>query len=392
MSPNHPSNPAPAPEVAAIVLAAGRSGRMGRLKPLLPLGPQTVLARVVDTCRQAGLGTVLVVLGHHAAELAPAVAALGLQPVYNPQPERGMFSSLLAGVAALPPQARAFLVLPVDLPLVRVHTLRRLLEAWQEGRGPMLVPTFLGRRGHPPLLDAGLAPALAAWSGPNGLRGFLEQRAEVVEVPAADRFLRLDLDTPQDYQRLLRAAGRYDLPSTAECLALVQEVQGLGPELWAHCHLVARIALALGRGLRDRGGRKLEMRLIAAGGLLHDVGKGQPDHAAAGAALLRAMDWERVARVVAAHVDLAGDGQGPLDEAALVYLADKLVQADRPVTLEERFAASLARHGRDPQARQNVERRRQQARRLQERVEAALGQDLAGFLAAAGPALREARP
>jgi len=364
---------------------------MGRLKALLPLGAETVLSRAVGVCKQAGLNTVLVVLGHRAGELAPAVESLGVRAVYNPHHARGMFSSVLAGVAALPPGTGAFFVLPVDVPLVRVQTLGRLLAAWRAGRGRVLLPTFLGRRGHPPLIAVNLTPELAAWSGPQGLRGFLDKTAEAAEVPAADRFMLRDLDTPQAHARLLRELPLYDLPSPAECLALVREVRGLGPELWAHCRLVTRVALALGRALRAQG-QELDLRLIAAGGLLHDLGKGRPTHAAAGAEMLWDMGYGRVAGVVAAHVDLAAAPQGPLNEAGLVHLADKLVQGTRLTTLEERFGQGLARHGRDPQARSHIQRRWRNARLLQERVEAALGRGLTEFLDAAGLAGRRARP
>lgn len=368
---------------AAVILAAGRSARMGRPKPLLPLGRETVLARAVGVFQRAGLQSVLVVLGHRAQDLVATVEALGARPVLNPDFQQGMFSSLTAGVAALPTGVRAFFVLPVDIPLVRVQTVRRLLAAWQQSGASVLHPTFQGLRGHPPLLDARLGPKLAAWSGPQGLRGFLAQQAEAaLEVPVADRFMLCDLDTEDEYCRLLEELPHYYLPSPAECLALLREVHGLGPELETHCRVVARLALALGRALADRG-LACDLRLIAAGGLLHDLGKGQPGHAAAGARLLGAMGFERVARVVAAHVDLEVAPQEPLGEAELVFLADKLVKGDRLISLEQRFAEGLARHGADPRVRRDIQRRWDNARRLQARVEAVLGQSLPEFISAA---------
>ena len=85
--------------LAAIVLAAGRSSRMGELKPLLPLGDATVLARAVGAFTDAGVDDVRVVVGWRGAEVGAAAAALGATVVVNDGWERGMFSSVAAGVA-----------------------------------------------------------------------------------------------------------------------------------------------------------------------------------------------------------------------------------------------------------------------------------------------------
>lgn len=295
-----PDNQSP----AAVVLAAGLSSRMGKFKPLLLLGGQSVLARVVGLLRQGGAAPVLVVLGHRAAELEPVVRSLGAVPVINPDYEQGMFSSLRTGLAALPPDCPAFFLLPVDIPLVRTHTLTRLRAAWEQGLGPVLHPTFQGQWGHPPLIAAELAPAIMAYDGTGGLRGFWESRPELArEVPVADRFVLRDQDHPQDYEELTAALDGYQIPDQDECLALLEEVLELGPELVAHCRLVGRMAQALARAAQTKGAA-LNPRLALAGGLLHDVAKGQPDHPAAGAALLREMGFATVAPLAARHADI----------------------------------------------------------------------------------------
>ncbi|NLH81633.1 MAG: nucleotidyltransferase family protein, partial [Phyllobacteriaceae bacterium] len=113
--------------IGAIVLAAGRSSRMGRLKPLLPFGPDTVLAHVVGELRAAGIDDPRVVVGHHADETMLACAALGVRPVLNPDWDRGMFSSIRAGIASLPVDLAGTLLLPVDVPLVRASTFAAIL-------------------------------------------------------------------------------------------------------------------------------------------------------------------------------------------------------------------------------------------------------------------------
>jgi CTP:molybdopterin cytidylyltransferase MocA len=197
------------PEIAAIVLAAGLSSRMGRFKPLLPLGGATVLERVVGLYREAGVREVKVVLGHRAEELLPLLRGWGMSPVVNPDYREGMFGSVAAGVASLSPGVEAFFMHPVDIPLVRPETVRALGQALARDRASVIYPTFRGRRGHPPLISAGLAGALRSWRGPEGLRGFLRgYEGQALELAVADEFILRDMDLPADYAALAERLGR----------------------------------------------------------------------------------------------------------------------------------------------------------------------------------------
>ena len=387
MRPAPHTSAAPASGLAGVVLAAGLSSRMGQFKPLLPLGGQSVLARVVGLLQGVGADPVLVVVGHRAAELEPLVRGLGAMPVRNPAYEQGMYSSLRAGLAALPATCQAFFLLPVDIPLVRPATLARLRAAWEQGQGPVLHPTFQGEWGHPPLVAAELAPAIMAYPGEGGLRGFWEQNPALArEVPVADRFILRDQDHPEDYAALTAELADYAVPNQAECLALLTEVLGHAPDLVAHCRLVGRVAQALAQAAQARG-TALNSALALAGGLLHDAAKGQPNHPAAGAALLREMGFAAVAPLAAQHVDLAIEPGVPLGEAELVHLADKLVEADRRVALDQRFQGKLERRGGSPEARAAIARRWALARAIAARVEAAIGTTVEDCLTRAGLAV-----
>ena len=72
---------------------------------------------------------------------------------------------------------------------------------------------------------------------------------------------------------------------------------------------------------------------------MHDIAKGRRRHASAGAALVRDFGFPRVAEVVARHMNI--DFDGSIDEGAVVYLADKLIQGETRVRLEERFAPAI---------------------------------------------------
>ena len=109
-----------------------------------------------------------------------------------------------------------------------------------------------------------------------------------------------------------------------------------GEKVEAHCRAVAAEALRIARALPVR----LDEELLVSAALLHDVARKEKDHALVGAAWLRELGFPDAAAIVEQHHDRSGKD---IDEAAILYLADKCVREDRRVTLEERFSASGAK-------------------------------------------------
>jgi putative nucleotidyltransferase with HDIG domain len=367
--------------LSAIILSAGFSGRMGRFKPLLPLGATTLAGRVVALYRAAGIQDVCVVAGHQADELQAALAPLGVRCIVNRAYAQGMFSSLTTGVAALASDVRGFFVHPVDVPLVRPSTLAALIAAFGESTAQVCHPCFDGRRGHPPLVSAELAPAILAWSGQGGLRAFWDQGGTTArEVPVADEAILLDMDTDASYRRLVARLEREDVPSADACRVLMTQVAQVPEAVWRHCRAVAAVAEALAAAL-NRAGAALDLDLARAAGLVHDIAKTQADHAAAGAAMLAALEYPRVAAAVAVHMDLDTAPDRPLDEAQLVFLADKLLEGERLEGLAARKARKLAKYGKDAPARAAITRRFETAGWIAAKVERITGRRLAEVLA-----------
>jgi CTP:molybdopterin cytidylyltransferase MocA len=191
--------------IVAVVLAAGASSRMGRPKALLNFDGVPAIGLVLDTCADAGAAAAVVVTapGGEAVRAACASAPLPVIEVINPHPELGMLSSLQAGLRALPPAA-AFLLFPVDFPIVPATEVRRLAAHFAAGGGPILVPSHERRRGHPALIDRTLVPEFLALAPDQSARAVMAAHAaEIVYVAADDDRVLLDMDTPADYARCL---------------------------------------------------------------------------------------------------------------------------------------------------------------------------------------------
>jgi nicotine blue oxidoreductase len=197
--------------IFAVVPANGRSTRMGRPKLALPLGGGSVLGRVVRALRDGGADVVVAVFGPHAAELAPLAAAAGCARCAAPGDTADMRATVELGLAwleerYLPGPDDAWLLAPADHPTLDAGVVRALLaERAARPGASVFIPTFGGRRGHPALLGWGHVAAVRRLPAGEGLNVYLRgQSAATREVPVAGAAVLRDLDTPADYERLLR--------------------------------------------------------------------------------------------------------------------------------------------------------------------------------------------
>ena len=185
--------------IAALVLAAGASTRMGEPKALLrtPDG-RRYLEAIAETARAAGCGRVVVVLGPPHGDTIRGALPPALVVAWNPDPARGMLSSVQAGLAALDGEVEAALVWPVDIPFVGVATVRTLVMH----DGTIVVPVHNGRGGHPLRLGRAHFAEVMTLDPARGLKALLDARAsDVTRLPVADAAVLVDVDTPDDYAR-----------------------------------------------------------------------------------------------------------------------------------------------------------------------------------------------
>ncbi|MDA8428536.1 MAG: nucleotidyltransferase family protein [Geobacteraceae bacterium] len=366
--------------ITAIILAAGYSSRMGAFKPLLPLGGTTILERSIALFRGAGIRDIRVVAGHRSSDLLPLIQSLQARPLLNEHYQEGMFSSVLAAAASLDAGSRAFFLLPVDIPLVSQATVEQLVRACQTSGKGIIYPACHGRRGHPPLIAASYRDAILAWQGSGGLKALLRQyEADAETVETGDEGILLDMDTPQEYGQLQERLHKLAIPSRQACEQLLLGRFEADSPLIGHSRVVARLACLLAERL-NRNGCELDLALIEAAALLHDLAKGEPQHAAAGAALLRGLGYAAVADLVAVHMELPPPSGPAIAAADLLYLADKLVEGDRIVPLATRFQRQLDRHAHELPLLAKITRRLECARTIQRRVEERLARPLADLL------------
>ena len=196
----------------AVILAAGRAARMGTNKLVLPLGPVTVVGSVLTTAL-AACDRAVVVIGLHdqptrtvVEQTAQKVGAVErVELVTGVRYDPGMFISVQAGLRRVG-TADAVLVFPGDVPLIAPATAVAVRDAVLQGGSAIAVPESGGRKGHPVAFAARCIPELLAMSDRSTMRHYMEAHTtDVTLVHVEDPGMLLDLDTPEDYEHVVRS-------------------------------------------------------------------------------------------------------------------------------------------------------------------------------------------
>lgn len=192
-------------KIVAVVLAAGLSRRMGRPKQLLPFGRRTVLQTVVDMLQSVPVEQIIVVVGHRSDEVVTLLPP-GVRAVVNEDYVSGMFSSVLAGLGALPPDTEGMLLLLGDQPQIRAEVVRAVIDRFKTGDRGLVIPETDGKRGHPVMIDVRkYADEMRRLDGSEGLKPVVRGHPEDTAIVAIeDEAILRDMDTPEDYERELK--------------------------------------------------------------------------------------------------------------------------------------------------------------------------------------------
>ena len=184
----------------AVVTAAGSAERFGGKKLLTLIDGEPLLDHTIDALLDGGVSEVIVVVGKDArAELERDVNAMldpRVRAVENPDPSRGMFSSIQEGVAQA--QGDAILVMPGDMPFVSAETVRAVIAAYE--RKPAIVsPRYRGKRGHPVALPASLRDEIRSAKPGATLHDVIHAHTDLrVDVDLDDPGVVRDVDRPED--------------------------------------------------------------------------------------------------------------------------------------------------------------------------------------------------
>lgn len=191
---------------AIVILAAGQSSRLGEAKQLLPYKGKSLLVQAVDTAVATGLRPVVVVLGARNETVGKELKEKEVVIALNEEWEEGMGSSLRCGLKKaqqVDPATNAMIFMVCDQPYVSPDLLLQLIKTSEATGRPIVSSSYGELSGTPALFSSKIFPALLEIKGDTGARKLIKQYAEeVATIPFPEGSI--DIDTPSDYQTLLK--------------------------------------------------------------------------------------------------------------------------------------------------------------------------------------------
>ena len=195
--------------ITAIVLAAGMSRRMGENKLLLPFEGKTMLEATLDRILAARPGELLLVSGHEAERIRPALGSRPVKVVFNPDFSSGMTTSIQTGIRAAAQGSGGFMICLADMPLIEPAVYQLLIQAFHENASttPRLIvqPEYCGQPGNPVIFSGIFREALLALDFPEGAKPLVQANRDcLLRIPVDTDAILRDADTPEAYEAIQR--------------------------------------------------------------------------------------------------------------------------------------------------------------------------------------------
>ena len=187
-----------------ILLSAGMSSRFGSPKALAPWGQQPLIAYLLGALVETNLDEIIVVLGADADQLEPFLLKHNkIKVVYNKDYKFGQTSSFKAGLAAVSPGVKAVGLLPVDIPLLKSHTINVIIDELMQDDPLILIPAYQGKKGHPPFFSSKLRMEFLDLPNDAGLNTISRRHENEIRLcEVSDEGVLLSFNTPAEFKTL----------------------------------------------------------------------------------------------------------------------------------------------------------------------------------------------
>lgn len=190
--------------ITCILLSAGLSQRFGSPKALAKRNTETVIEHLQKLLIKSQVNEIIIVLGAHAEQIKPHILKHNkVRFVYNKNYNFGQTSSFKAGLECISKNVTGVMLFPVDHPLIQLETINSLGQNFLNNKPLILVPTFKGKKGHPPLFSISLRDQFLALENNKGLNTIMHaHQTETTTMPFEDPGIIKSFNTQEEFESL----------------------------------------------------------------------------------------------------------------------------------------------------------------------------------------------
>jgi CTP:molybdopterin cytidylyltransferase MocA/HD superfamily phosphodiesterase len=353
-------------KIGGVIVAAGLSSRMKGFKPLLPMGDKLMIEMTINNFKLFGVDEIVVVTGYRSHDIIKKLLGCNVRFVHNVNfSSTHMFDSVALGLNEIKTKVDMVFISPSDSPFVQQFTLKTMMEEMRNNKFSLIQPSYEGENGHPLLLNKRGIEEVLNHDGKLGLQGAISKMDSISNKSFVDPGIILDADTPEDYENLIEFNKNKYCPSVELCRK-IQTFFNMKDNIKAHSDKVKSTAIDIYELLSDKE-IALDKNIIAAASMLHDIARSCKGHALVGAEWLKDMGYYEVSEIVREHMVLDSISK-EITEKEVVFVADKLVQDDYSVTIEEKYNIRKEMFKGNKEAILAIERKKNQALEIYELI------------------------
>jgi len=187
--------------ISSIILSAGLSSRFGSPKALVHWENQTIIERLQNLLISSEVDEIIVVLGAEAELIKPCILKhKKVKFFYNKDYLKGQTSSLKVGLREISECSKGFLLVPVDFPLINSSTIMHIIDAFHGEGEKIILPTYKGRKGHPPLFPFRLKDEFLSLNNDKGLNSIASVHEDMLQLlPLEDKGIIQTFNTQEEF-------------------------------------------------------------------------------------------------------------------------------------------------------------------------------------------------
>ena len=189
--------------ISAIIMASGFGRRMGKEKLLLDIDGLPIIERVISSVKNSYVDEIILI--YRKKEIKDIGTKYNIKTIYNPNSELGQSASINLGINNCSSNSKGYMFFVGDQPFINSNTINKVIDAFKEGKGKIVIPYYNGLKGNPIIFSNYFKDNLLNIVGDKGGSEVIKENLkEVYKIHIENEIIGYDIDNEEDYKRVLK--------------------------------------------------------------------------------------------------------------------------------------------------------------------------------------------
>lgn len=360
-------------KISGLIVVAGLSSRMNDFKPLMKIENKPLIINTINSLKRCNIEDINIVVGYRGNDIEECVKNENVNIIYNSGYHSNfMYDSFKIGLDKIKDRCDGIIFLPGDVGFVSKYTIDLLINEINKKENKIVYPIYKDEVGHPPIISSKCFDYLLNYDGKSGLMGGMDYfKMESKKINTPDKFILYDMDYKRDFYKVKYDFENREILCDKDCICLLSYFN-VAKRIINHGKKVKEICEDISKLINSKK-NIIDINLINAASILHDIKRHEQNHSQVGANLLDSLGYKKIANVVRSHMKLEKGMKDLINENTILYYGDKLVEEDKFVGLDNRFKEKLNKYKDNQYIKDNIIDRYEDALKIKSNIISMIG-------------------